>query len=123
MGGIHVILGNNLAGAYVWPYSPVQVVTLISQVEVSESPISPLMALATCVATHSMCRAGDSGLNNPHRKSVSVFPVPVFPLPMSSSALVREQRSDFTLQALYSQVLPEDEVESAVHGYFLQDGL
>lgn len=70
------------------------------------------MALTTYGATHAMCRAGGSGLNNPDRKSVSVFPEPVFPLPMSPSDLVREQRSDSTLQALYSQVLPEDDTFS-----------
>nr|XP_033966242.1 uncharacterized protein LOC117466868 [Pseudochaenichthys georgianus] len=41
----------------------------------------------------------------------------------SPSDLGKEQKNDPTLQALYSQVLPDEEFRSAARGYFLQDGL
>ncbi|KAI3359045.1 hypothetical protein L3Q82_015431 [Scortum barcoo] len=37
--------------------------------------------------------------------------------------LVKQQKNDPTLRALYNHILPEDEVESAPRGYFLQDDL
>nr|XP_033964458.1 uncharacterized protein LOC117465610 [Pseudochaenichthys georgianus] len=41
----------------------------------------------------------------------------------SPSDLGKEQKNDPTLQALYSQVLPDEEFRSTARGYFLQDGL
>jgi len=52
-----------------------------------------------------------------------VFPVPTLPLPLSCSDLAKEQSNDPTLQALYSQALPDHEVDSAACGYLRQDGL
>ena len=52
MGGVQVILGNDLAGDRVWPVVPVMVDTPTSQVEGFESPKNPLVVLPTCAVTH-----------------------------------------------------------------------
>lgn len=50
-----------------------------------------------------------------------VFPMPAFPLCVSRSELVSAQEG--TLQGLYTQVLPDEEVDSATRGYLLSEGL
>ena len=122
MGGVQVILGNDLAGSRVWPDVPVD--TISSQVGNSESPKTPSVVLPTCAVTRATSRAsGDSCFEHSDKKRESISFVPAFPLPVSCSDLVKEQKDDPTLHALYNQLLPDDEVESAAQGYFLQDGL
>ncbi|XP_033942524.1 uncharacterized protein cep104 isoform X1 [Pseudochaenichthys georgianus] len=115
MGGIQIILGNDLAGDRVWPESP------ISQVEGAKFPkttsVMPASGAVTRAASRIVCDLTKD------KKKQSVFPVPTFPLPLSCSDLGKEQKNDPTLQALYSQVLPDEEFRSAARGYFLQDGL
>ncbi|CAB1449113.1 unnamed protein product [Pleuronectes platessa] len=72
-------------------------------------------------------KSGDSSIPIPEYYSVLVGGASATYLPnwvgSPRDDLVKEQQDDPTLQALYNQVLPDDEVESAAHGYFLQDGL
>lgn len=73
MGGVQIILGNDLAGAQVWPDVPAPVDTPTSQVEGSESPTIPSVVLPTCAVTGAMSRAsGGSCLDNPDKKRVSL---------------------------------------------------
>lgn len=119
MGGVQVILGNDLAGDRVWPEVPVAAVdTLTSQVEGS------LVVMSTCAVTRAMsCVDGKSYVDNSDKKREPAFPVPVFHLPVSSSDLMKQQKADPSLQPLYSQILPDGVAKNAARGYFLQEGL
>ena len=50
-------------------------------------------------------------------------PLNDLPLPISCRDLVMEQSTDPTLKGLFDQVLPAEEVRSAVQGYYIQDQL
>ncbi|KAI3356202.1 hypothetical protein L3Q82_017180, partial [Scortum barcoo] len=91
-----------------------------SQTDISKSPITSPGVFPTCVVTRAMRAAGESNPDKSEDKRISVFPVPVFPLFVTRSELVKQQKNDPTLRALYNHILPEDEVESAPRGYFLR---
>lgn len=118
MGGVQVILGNDLAGNQVWPVVPMPVNTPNFLVEGFESPKLFLLYFPP-VQWHVL---GAGPVVVPvltfQLRNKTILPVPAFPLPLSCSDLVKEQRDDPTLQALYSQVFPVDEVESAACGVF-----
>lgn len=91
--------------------------------EGSESPRN-VAIFCTCVVRRAMCRTSDcSGIDKTDREREPVFSVSTFPLPLSCSDLAKEQRNFPIFQALYSQVLSDHEVDSAVCGYLLQDRL
>lgn len=131
MQGIHVTLGNDLAGARVWPGTPTQMLSSqaalgeisSSQTDIPESSITSPGVLPTCAVTRAMHAAGECNPDNQEDKRISVFPVPVFPLPITRSELVKEQQNDPTLRTLYNYILPDDEVEGDPCGYFLQNEL
>lgn len=50
-----------------------------------------------------------------------IFVAFVFPVSISRSDLIAEQRADPSLKELFQQVRPESEVLSSTSGYFLQD--
>lgn len=64
MGGIHVILGNDLAGESVWPRVAEPMNPPIFQGESSESPETPVV-LSTCAVTRATSRgSGESCVDN-----------------------------------------------------------
>ena len=75
---------------------------------------------ACAVRAPAMSCVSSGSYENSDKNREPVFPVPAYPLPVSCSDLVQEQKEDPTLQALYCQVLPDHEVESATCCYFLQ---
>ncbi|XP_030271930.1 uncharacterized protein LOC115581177 isoform X1 [Sparus aurata] len=124
MGGVQVILGNDLVGDRVWSDVPARSVEPASQVVRRESLTATSTILPTCAVTRAMSSVSSgSAVENFDRKRKPVFPVPAYHLPVSCSDLIQEQKDDPTLQVLFCQVLPDHEVESAACGYFLQDGI
>lgn len=77
-----------------------------------------------CIVAHaiSCANADPSNPKNVHKRQI-VFPVCAFPLPVTCSDVVMEQNVESTLKVLFYQFLSDEEVQSAAHGYFLQDGL
>lgn len=118
MDGVYVILGNDLAGDRVWPVASSPEVNFIPQGASKHSSVFPACAVIRAINKVKVDQCGPEGaLDKP------VFAVPSFPRPVTRSDLVRDQREDFTLCDLFSQVLSGGEVESATQGYFLQEGL
>lgn len=81
-----------------WPVAPAMVDTPISRVEDFESPKYPLVVLPTCAVTRAMSHADfSSDFDNSDKKRESVFLVSAFPLPVSCSDFVKEQKEDPSL--------------------------
>jgi hypothetical protein len=51
----------------------------------------------------------------------SVITLPVIPLSVSRSDLIKEQGADPTLEELHDQTVPVEQLRDVAHGYFLQD--
>ena len=122
--GISVILGNDLAGSKVWSdVSPSPVVTSKPVVRELADPQQNLVEVfPACVVT----RAQSCKIQGPQETKVDsgeVVSLSVFPLSVSRSELADQQRKDPSIQELLAQVRPESEMSSAVHGYFLQEGV
>lgn len=120
--GVHIILGNNLAGDKVWPdvLSP----PVVSSVPISgpdESGTNFPEVFTACAVTRFMTSA------QPKLSSDSVVLKPTFSLPddfsVSIPELVQEQQLDVSLQKLFDDVMSSDDIRHVAHGYFLQDGM
>ena len=123
--GVHIILGNGLAGGHVWPdvpphpvVNPVPVVN--SETDESERDFPEVFA-ACAVA-----RAGARVAREPDRVNVMEEPLvhlSDFPLSLSHAELVTEQQSDPSIKGLLETVIPVAEVKDQAHGYCLDNGL
>ena len=49
--------------------------------------------------------------------------LPVVPLSVSRSDLIKQQQEDPSLSEILSQLRPSSEVSSSAHGFFLQEGV
>jgi len=125
---IQVILGNYLVGAQVWsdsPPSPPSASTP-SAGDVSLGNPTKSLVCSACVVTRAQsCTSplSEKCAVEKKQKSKVCFPLPDCLLSVTRSELRQEQEEDLSLKELFQQVCPFDELESAVPGYFLKDGL
>ncbi|XP_034064355.1 REST corepressor 1 isoform X3 [Gymnodraco acuticeps] len=121
--GVAVILGNDLAGGRVWPDVPLSPV--VSSKPVRGELADPAKKLTKIVPACAVTRAQTYKAQD--KKVISeniVLALPVVPLSVSRSELAKQQQQEGpTLQELLSQVRPVEEIISAAHGYFLQEGV
>ncbi len=121
MVGIHLILGNGLAGGQVWADaspSPVVAPCPVGRVQGEGSGGSPEV-LSSCTVTRARAVA-DAASGDADAGALDVL---ALPLDVSPEELQEEQKLDLSLTGLFEQVLPAAEVRSTASGYFLQDGL
>ncbi|KAK0145216.1 Retrovirus-related Pol polyprotein from transposon 412 [Merluccius polli] len=120
--GIQVILGNDLVGAQVWSDSPPSplVASTTSVGDVSLGNLTKSLVDSACVVTRAQSRIDplSEKCAKGTRKKSSVFHYLTV-----CCLLLAEQEEDLSLKELFQQVRPSDELESAVPGYFLEDGL
>lgn len=103
MEGVHVILGNDLAGDRVWPVPSAPVVTSPPQLELGRGVASVCSdVFPACAVTRAMTKvkSGPHDSKSVHKGQI-LFPVPSFPLPLTHCDLVKEQREDSTLCDLF----------------------
>ena len=126
--GVSVILGNNIAGAQMWPDCSPALLTesrpcLMSGPDECERDFPD--TFAACAVTRAMAqekpeRATPGECSVPLKFS---FPMSDFPVSVPRSELVTEQNADRSLAGLYGQVRPPGEMEDSACGYFLEDSL
>ena len=125
--GVHILLGNQLAGSRVWANPPPPVLTTSPVTDLPDSSAQCFPDVFTaCAVTRAMSRV-QSELE-PEQSSTELkldfsVSVPSSLLSVSRSELAAEQWADPTLGELFDQVLSEIDGKSAMHGYMLQDGL
>ena len=123
--GVHIIVGNGLAGSRVWADVPSPIVTASPVVDSSDSILLAIPNVFTaCAVTRSRARKQDEQeLEQCHHEDMGDVSVPESLLSASRGDLVDEQRADATLGELFENVLTEVEGRSAVKGYMVKDGL
>uniref|UniRef100_A0A8C1RHP2 Gypsy retrotransposon integrase-like protein 1 n=1 Tax=Cyprinus carpio TaxID=7962 RepID=A0A8C1RHP2_CYPCA len=125
--GVHLLLGNNLAGERVWRDVPPPVVVK-SVPSIPSGADSSLQSLPevfpACAVTRAMNRASGTEVLEKNRKpDLQPIVLPDLPSSLSFSDFVVAQKEDSTLSELFAGVLPVEERHSAARGYFVQDGL
>ncbi|KAL2080855.1 hypothetical protein ACEWY4_022708 [Coilia grayii] len=123
--GVHLILGNNLAGDKVWrDVTPRLIVrdTPLNPPEADVGPESLSDVFTSCAVTRAKSRATDL-LSSESVSAVKPVSLPVLPAPVSPDEFVAAQKEDRSLDELFSLVLPAEDIHSVSRGYFLQDGL
>lgn len=136
--GVSIILGNKLAGAWMWSEASPSVAmdpVALSDQELDECNQDLTEVFTACVVMRAMLRSktdvdpvslSSSGkfLGN-LQLPLSDFPLPLsdFPLSQSHSELVSEQLSDSSLSELFQHVKPDSEMLDRASGYFLQNSL
>lgn len=120
VGGIHLLLGNNLAGERVWGSVPPPVIVNTTPVipDANEASENVPDVFPACAVTRAMSRTFDV----PQTELKPVM-LPKLPSPLSPSDFAAAQKEDDTLKELFEWVLPPEELRSAARGYFVQDGL
>lgn len=121
--GVHLLLGNNLAGERVWRdvLPPVIVNNVPSIPADSDVGGQNLTVFTACAVTRAMSRASNDDVSQ-SREFKSVV-VPNLPPSLSHSDFVAAQKEDATLKDLFVGVLTPVELRNASRGYFIQDGL
>lgn len=120
LSGVSLILGNDLVGSTVWPVSPLPVVTSDPR---SVSPVDgelPADIFPACVMTRAQHQRAAVSENVREERPV---PLPELPASVSVEEWVNAQEGDPSLSNLVENALAVDEVQSAAHGYFIQNGL
>ncbi|KAK7895222.1 hypothetical protein WMY93_020547 [Mugilogobius chulae] len=116
---VSLILGNDLVGSRVWPTAPLPVVTAKPHASQSGEELCPEIFPA-CAITRAQSRAvvADGAVKN------ESFPsLPALPAAFSLEEWGSGQKADPSLSVLFENLLSGVQVQSAAHGYFLQDGL
>ncbi len=123
--GVHLILGNELAGERVWADIPVS--PIVSSGNVFQQTLANVDPI--CVTTRAMTRNKKEIIDHPKmilNKMCSSLPIPdlsaVF-FPVSADVLGGEQRSDLSLAELFDIAVQDDDVSNVARGYFVQDGM
>lgn len=123
--GVHLILGNKLAGDKVWPNaSPSPMVSSSGELSEYEMVVDPVG-----VVTRAMAKSMEhlKPQERSELKAQHIFlPVPdlsSLPFPLSADDLSKEQRLDSTLDELFTSALQDGDVSDKTRGYFVQDGL
>ncbi|KAG1933868.1 gag-pol fusion protein [Pimephales promelas] len=125
--GVHLILGNNLAGERVWRDVPPPVV--VKSVPSNPSGIDCSLqtlpeVFTACAVTRAMNRVSGTEVLEKNRKpDLQPIVLPDLPSSLSISDFAVAQKEDSTLSELFAGVLPAEEQHSAARGYFVQDGL
>lgn len=131
--GVHLILGNGLAGGRVWadgPPSPVVTPSPILPGESEDSAQRLPEVFTACAVTRTMSRATPEPELEPSSKKedctmplLPLLGLSVLPFPVSLEDVAREQQVDPTLKELFDSALPAGEGISLARGYFIQNGL
>lgn len=121
--GVHLLLGNNLAGERVWRDIPPPVIVknVPSIADDSDVRGQNLSVFTACAVTRAMSRASNDDISQTREFKSAV--VPNLPPSLSNSDFVAAQKEDATLKDLFVGVLPPEELRNAARGYFVQDGL
>lgn len=124
--GVHLILGNELAGGRVWPDGPVS--PIVSSNEVF--PQIPAHVDPVGVTTRAMTRSTTKEVvDNPKMmlnqlcSSLSMPDLSAVSFPVSAEEMGEEQRSDLSLAELFNSAVRDDHVSNIARGYFIQDGM
>ena len=126
--GIHVILGNDLAGSRVWAdVPPAPIVTPSPSVTVPDESVLGFPSVFTaCAVTRAMCHGEpepDVEQSSVEERGGVFGSKPDSLLSVSHSDLSAEQQADPTLSKLFDRVLSNVDGQSAAKGYLLQDEL
>ncbi len=122
--GVHLILGNKLAGGRVWPNVPSSPMVLseadVIQVVTKGDPVA--------VVTRSMAKDAECVLTDETKRvskivSLSIPDLSDLSFPFSSDEWSREQHSDSSLAELFALVFSDSDVPDVARAYFVQDGL
>lgn len=120
--GVQVILGNYVAGTYIWAGSQPFVVTHAHEIEDKVDP----QIFPACAVTRAQACLNKNEVEVKKEEKVpliAVLPLPAFPFSVSRSDFIQEQQNDPNLFEVFQQVRPVAEMESVAHGYFLEDGM
>lgn len=122
--GVHMILGNDLAGDKVWakgepkvvkpPMSPTALVP-------SVTPLPSSNIFPGCAITRAASRDAQSVMEPECLELPETLRVEQ--LAGSQALLVAEQKADSSLTELFDRVVPASEVRNTAQCYFLQNGL
>lgn len=126
--GIHMILGNDLAGSAVWAGVPPPVVVSrpVASGEPDESILQFPSVFPVCAVTRAQIRKKSA---DPHVSECSksnvvhAVSLPDLPSSVSKEDWVRSQRDDSSLSALWTELLPAEKVRDTAQGYFVQGDL
>lgn len=131
--GLHLILGNGLAGSRVWADSPPSpVVTLCPSEFVSNKSSGALPEVSpACVVTRAMHKLQLNGLSESNNVNGPLEVPSLAELPggsvsgfsLSCGEVVQEQCNDVSLKEIFRCVLPALEISNVASGYFLHKEL
>lgn len=122
--GVHMILGNDLAGSKVWADGKLNIFT--KQPSVSPARVSPDR---NCVSPEvfPVCAVTRAASRNKVESKPESLELPVKlqteQLTSSRDSLIAEQKADTTLNDLFDKVVPDSVVRNSAQCYFLLDGL
>ncbi len=125
--GIHLILGNGLAGSRVWASTPPSPkVTLCPSEFLSDKGSGALQEVSpACVVTRAMGKMqhDELSISNSVDVPLEVPSLAELPLSLSHGEVVQEQRNDVSLKEIFQCVLPALEIGNVASGYFLHEEL
>ena len=110
--GVDIILGNDLAGDKVWAEAQ-------SPVGTDGPELQPLCSERLGIGVSEPLRRTMSPRKGKADAKTCSIPVPLGSV--SRADLVREQRSDPSLRALFNSVSPVKDIETAAHGCFVEN--
>lgn len=117
--GVSLILGNDLVGSTVWPTAPLPVVTATPHLSPPpEVELCPEVFTA-CAVTRAQLHATVAEGGKKERGPL----LPELPAAISVGEWGNVQKADPSLSRLFENVFSGEQVQSAAHGYFIQDGL
>ncbi len=126
--GVDLILGNNLAGNRVWravvPPVVKTIPTLSAEADVSAQDFPDVFV--SCAVTRAMSAKKNVIQDKEELEEMSFDPLVNFsllPSSISRDELIVAQGKDAGLTTLFAAVQPNDDIESAVSGYFMKDGV
>ena len=121
VGGVSLILGNDIAGSRVWADVPPPVKVAIGSTVCGDHGEESCLpeVLGACVVTRSKGKLNVAAEDAP----ISDFALPAAPWSVSRGELVDEQGADGTLKGLFELVCCPSEVRSSSHCYFIHEGV
>ncbi len=118
--GVHLILGNKLAGDRVWPNVPSSPMVL-SEGDVTKGV--PVTVVTRSMTKNAECVLTDEAKRGPKAVSLAIPDLSDLSFPFSTDEWSREQHSDSSLAELFTLVLSDSDVHDVARAYFVQDGL
>ncbi|KAL2077768.1 hypothetical protein ACEWY4_027272 [Coilia grayii] len=124
--GVHVILGNNLAGGLVWPAGvapPVVNTKFVVPLEPDQCAVDFPDVFVSCAVTRAMSRAEMRGKLERLSSDCVGLDLPVLPPTLSREEVAVAQKEDKDLAGLFTVALSQEEMRSAANGYSVVNDL